>query len=51
MPNMGVCLQVLTDLALSWYLVSVVDNDFVHGNIFQYFPQDSNGKLADHAAA
>ena len=32
-------LQVLTDLAASWYLVSVVDNDFVNGDIFKVFPQ------------
>lgn len=29
--------KLLTDIASSWFLVSVVDNDFVHGDLFQCF--------------
>ncbi|CAL5228752.1 g11938 [Coccomyxa viridis] len=26
--------QIIDDIASTWYLVSVVDNDFIHGNLF-----------------
>ena len=32
-------MQVLTDMALQWYLVSVVDNDYINGDLFSHFPQ------------
>ena len=26
--------QIIEDIANTWYLVSVVDNDYIHGNLF-----------------
>ena len=45
--------QIIDDIASTWYLVSVVDNDYIHGNLFGLLTSDdipaapssnSNGK-------
>jgi methylenetetrahydrofolate reductase (NADPH) len=39
--------QIIEEIATTWYLVSVVDNDFVKGDLFSILiPSHSNGSAA-----
>lgn len=39
--------QIIEEIASSWYLVSVVDNDYVNGDLFSLLVSaDSNGTVA-----
>lgn len=31
--------KVITEIASTWFLVSVVDNDYVSGDLFKWFEQ------------